>query len=220
MKQFVRSIRNFFAVIVGGMVFASTASLANPVAWTAPGGNFAGQYCYDFGGYVPAVDSPVTGGWIAIGGAFSPYGVVCVNMIYGGALDPYGWSNINTAYKNSRFYRDTRAPSGGIYFSVGVASDCSDPYNPCTNYFVGKTELSCPKNRATIGVGGYTRSDGVTNHAPLGAYSFTGGSTYCIDCMLAIKNTYALNLVASGGNYVSTSAARSHVACVKTDTSQ
>ena len=53
MEAKMKSIKNSFAMIVGGLFcFASTASLANPVAWTAPGGNMAGQYCYDFGGYV------------------------------------------------------------------------------------------------------------------------------------------------------------------------
>ncbi len=42
---------------------SSTAGFANPVGWTAPGGNLSGQYCYDFGGYIPSVDSPVIGGW-------------------------------------------------------------------------------------------------------------------------------------------------------------
>lgn len=199
--------RNFTTAIA--LALASFAVHANPVAWTAPGGNLSGQYCYDFGDYVPAADTPVVGGFVKIGGGSAwVYGVVCTGQPYGGVGDPYGWPRgWYGRWFSDYFWKDSRAPAGGIYFSTQSSTTCTNPDGFCSTYYLGPS-FSCPKNTAMISVPGYKRSDGVELHPPLNYYSFYHGY-------------YAgPSLPAGRGGYVSPDAERSHTVCVKTDTAQ
>lgn len=195
--------RALFAVF-----FAVLSPLAvAQTAYTALGGNLYGQYCYDFGNYIPSVDSPVTGGYVpygyvadrapgAGGGSFWAYGVVCFNIPYGGPVDPNNNANMarHPYYLGTAFYADPRV--AGLFWSGKFVYDSSSS----SYIWAVAIEASCPRNSAMISVPGYKRSDGV-DIPPLNYYSSAGG------------------VLAQGNAAMHTGvAARRHAVCVKTDT--
>ena len=186
----------------------STGAMAL-TAYTAPGGNLAGQYCYDFDNYIRPTDSPVIGGYVPYGvasdrvpgggdGSFWAYGVVCFNIPYGGVVDPYNNANLTRYpyYLGTAFYGDSRAP--GLFWSGRFVSDSNNNWN-----WTPIVEATCPANSALIMAPGYVRGDGATPPT-LNYYSSIGGG------QLAQGNA---------ATYTARAKLR-HAVCVKTDTTQ
>lgn len=142
--------------------------------------------CYDFNDYIPAVDSPVVGGWVMVkpnpsnytgydswpnSFYFRGFGKVCTknalsqttsqgDLVVGRLSvrsNAYGWYAAGTATKV------TSDDSGWFNYSE-IPNNTLKP--------------SCPNNTAPIMVSNYTRSDGGVVVPPIHGYDIAGANAW------------------------------------------
>lgn len=194
-----KMITRLAILVIAGL---TSTAMANPVLISSA----AGRYCYDFGHYVPSSDTPVIGGSMFMGASYYLYGKRCVNLPYGGYRDP---ANTTPIWQATHFYKDSRVPESGIYFSMVINQD--------TYMWTPAMFSTCPDNSASFDVPGYVRSDGLSDHPPMNYYSFGWGG-WAVNNPVYWAAGATPGFVAVSGGYRLPSAKHTHNVCVKTDT--
>lgn len=145
-----------------GLVMAGIAGgamAANPVLLSSTGG----KYCYDFGGYIPSIDSPVVGGLYRAAKEASFYGDersyvasgfgrACLTAPIAALLPHTGAGGVYAPW-----FDYTERVSSYQWVSGG-----DNPSFRVESYHNKEAPILCPDNHAPIRVHSYRRSDGVS----------------------------------------------------------
>lgn len=223
MKQFVSKWAAFVVGAFASAVMSATATVAMAAPTllsSSPPGymGVGGQYCYDFGNYVPATDSPVVGGaHIAVlnssynvyGHHFyvmSGFGKVCSQT----PLSGLGYSG--TAYESHGLWYRSIHPTNADELCI---------YNPSydtTSCIKRHAEITCSPGHAVIQAHRYTRTDGIANPiGPIHPYDISGYAHGYSATWAMESGFYDWSTVASGWLQFKPDKVKT-ILCVKSDT--